>query len=82
MNETSFLDPRHGMEVKVYIPLSKNAVMALRKLADQERRDPRQQASWIIESELIRRGLITEHSEINETENAKVEEALNVQSTR
>jgi hypothetical protein len=42
------------MEIKVYIPLSKDAALALRKLADQEKRDPKQQASLIIEKELIR----------------------------
>ena len=46
------------MEIKVYIPLSKDAALALSKLADQERRDPKQQASLIIENELIRLKLI------------------------
>jgi hypothetical protein len=42
------------MEIKVFISLSKDAALALRKLADQEKRDPKQQASLIIEKELIR----------------------------
>jgi len=46
------------MEIKVYIPLSKDAALALSKLADQERRDPKPQASLIIENELIRLKLI------------------------
>jgi len=46
------------MEIKVYVPLSKDAALALRKMADQEHRDPKQQASWIIETELIRCGFL------------------------
>lgn len=42
------------MEIKVFISLSKDAALALRKLADREKRDPKQQASLIIEKELIR----------------------------
>ncbi|GAB4540884.1 MAG: hypothetical protein Fur002_08370 [Anaerolineales bacterium] len=44
---------------RIPIRLRNESVNALRTLARQEYRDIRQQAAWIIEHELERRGLLT-----------------------
>ena len=49
---------RSDKKIKVPIPFSNDAALALRKLSDQEKRDPKQQTSLIIEKELIRFELI------------------------
>lgn len=46
------------MTVKIFVPLSREAALALSAFAEKERRDPKQQASWIIERELERVGLL------------------------
>jgi hypothetical protein len=58
MNETSFLLSEANVQVKILVPLSREAALALQALAIQERREPKQQAGWLIERELERRGLI------------------------
>jgi hypothetical protein len=57
-DETSRILKQHMGDLKIYVPLSMDAAIALRQLADQEHRDPKQQASFIIETELERRGLL------------------------
>lgn len=44
---------------KISVILTREALSALRQLAYQERRDPKLQATWLIERELERRGLLT-----------------------
>lgn len=43
---------------RIPIRLNDDSLIALRSLAKQEYRDVRQQAAWIIEQELERRGLL------------------------
>lgn len=43
---------------RIPIRLNDDCLIALRSLAKQEYRDVRQQAAWIIEQELERRGLL------------------------
>jgi hypothetical protein len=44
--------------IRIPIRLNDESLTALRTLARQEYRDVRQQAAWIIESELAKRGLL------------------------
>ena len=44
--------------IRVPIQLQDESLIALRTLAKQEYRDVRQQAAWIIENELTKRGLL------------------------
>lgn len=44
--------------VSIYVKLSHEAALALHDLANNEHRDPKQQASFLIEKELERRGLL------------------------
>ena len=46
-------------KVKISVPLSGDAAIALKFLADKCIRDPQQQAAWIIERALEAWGLIT-----------------------
>lgn len=46
------------MVIKLYVTLKHNAIIALRDWAETEHRNSKQQAAWIIEQELQRRGLL------------------------
>lgn len=48
--------------IRIPIRLNDESLIALRTLARQEYRDVRQQAAWIIERELERRGLLLEEA--------------------
>ncbi len=51
--------------VNLYIKLTREAALALHGLADMEHRDPKQQASFLIEMELERRGLLEKNIQGN-----------------
>ena len=68
MNETSRILKQRMGELKLFIPLSIDAAIALRQLADKEHRDPKQQASLIIETELERRGLLRQVNNSSSTD--------------
>jgi hypothetical protein len=46
---------------RVFLYLSDKEFEALKKVADEEMRDFRKEAAWLIRCELIRRGLIIEN---------------------
>lgn len=55
------------MAVKFFITLSREAALVLNEMASKEHREPRQQASWLIEAELQRRGLLPQPNQPNKT---------------
>jgi hypothetical protein len=48
--------------VKIVVPLSPETAKALHSLAIIERREPKLQASWLIERALIKRGLLHQNT--------------------
>jgi hypothetical protein len=67
---------------KLYITLDGHEFEALLKSALIDLREPKEEARFLLRSELQRRGLINNYSEVNTTEKIKVEEGSSVKSAR
>ena len=67
---------------KLYITLDGQEFEALLKSALIDLREPKEEARFLLRSELQRRGLINNYSEVNNQEKIKVEEGTSVKSSR
>lgn len=52
---------------RIYVPLEPKEMRALAEMAEQERREPRQQAALLIREELIRLGYLENGTEVTKS---------------